>query len=278
VTAYSVEDRAGRLEFGTREGLMGIVSWEPCDREPDRQTTMLSFLRRNVLGKDQGRELPAGAMRTAAIGPFEMGWIGDGGPCQALAYSAGARKLVRWVFEPLASGGLDWRSRVAPVLQSFDFNEGDRVEFWLHGIHALLPREYLIEDIMALPANVMMAFESADTQRRATFRRWGLPDMLLAGGSLGAFHERILKTGGCAVQSVTACAVDGMEACLSVYDAPREHHMDRFMGRRWPDGRAVLWHDRDEQRLYAFEQVGPAKSTVLEFAETLPGHTLTVEA
>lgn len=274
VTAYSVEDRAGRLEFGTREGLMGIVSWEPCEREPDRATTMLAFLRNNVLGKESGNRLVADALRTAKLGAFELGWIEQEGPCQALAYAPERRKLIRWIFEPLAAKGRDWRPCAAPILESCDFNEGPAAEYQLHGIHALLPREYAIEDVVVSPANVMMSFESSASRRRATFRRWGLPEMLLGGGSLAAFHARILKTGGCAVQRSEPCRVDGMEGVRSVYDSPREHHMDRFMGRRWHNGAAVLWYDRAMLRLHAFEQIGPDASEPLDFAAVLPGRTL----
>lgn len=277
-TAYSVEDRAGRVEFGTRLGLMACVGWEPCAHEPDRHTTMVAFLRRNVLGEKAGRAFGSDALRTASVGAFLVGWAEEGGPCQALAFCAARKKLVRWIFEPSSRTDASWVASVRPILEAFDFNEGERAEYQLHGLHAVLPREFLIEDMVVLPANVMMSFENVVDKRRATFRRWGLPDVVLAGAGLDAFHASILRTGGCTVQEATACRVNGMEACRSLYEAPREHHMDRFMGRRWPRGEAVVWHDRVERRVYAFEQVGPAKSPALDFSTTLPGWVLDAKA
>ncbi len=274
VTAYSVEDRAGRLEFGTREGLMGVVSWEPCAREPEPRTTMLAFLQRHVAGAVGGELTTASTLQTAAVGPFLLGWVDDTLPCQALAYAPEAHKLIRWILEPGALRDGDWPRTVEPLLTSFDFNAEPLAEYCLHGIHARLPRDYKIEDMVILPANVMMAFESSAGKRRATFRRWGLPEMLLAGASLEAFHTRILKTHGITVQGAHPCRVNDMEACRLTIDAPREHHMDRFMGRRWPGGMALLWHDRAARRLHAFEQAGPERSEPLDFETTFPGLTL----
>ncbi len=274
VTAYSVEDRAGRLEFGTREGLMGVASWEPCLREPDRRTTMRSFLKRHVANAPAAGGDADSDLQTAVEGPFLVGWVDTSLPCQALAYAPAARKLIRWIFEPAVPRGGGWPEAVAPLLRSFDFNDGPLAEYGLHGIHVRLPRDYRVEDMVTLPANVMIAFESDLSRRRATFRRWGLPEMLLQGASLAAFHTRILKTHGVAVQDARRCRVNDMEACRLTIDAPREHHMDRFMGRRWPGGTAVLWHDRAAKRLNAFEQSGPRRSEPLPFDATFPGLTL----
>jgi len=277
VTAYSVEDRAGRLEFGTRAGLVALVSWETCERVPDRTTTMLTFLQNNVLGKERGNRLALEEFKTASIGRFEMGWLENGGPCQALAYAATARKLIRWVFEERSRGGRPWRTAVEPILESCDFNAERLAEYNLHGIHVHLPRSYAIEDIVTLPANVMMSFENGESKRRATFRRWGLPTMLLGEESLAAFHARILRTVGGEVKRSERCLVNGMEACRSFYSGPREHHMDRFMGRRWHNGVALIWHDRQSQRLHTFEQIGPDGSDELDPGATLPGFKLTLE-
>ncbi len=271
VTAYAVEDRAGRLEFGTRAGLMALVSWEPCEQVPDRTTTMKSFLQNNVLGKERDNRLALEALKTASVGRFEMGWLENGGPCQALAYAATPRKLIRWIFEERCRRSRGWRAEIEPILESCDFNEERLAEYNLHGIHAHLPRSYAIEDIVTLPANVMMAFENGENKRRTTFRRWGLPTMLLEDESLADFHSRILRTAGGEVKRSERCRVNDMEACRSFYSGPREHHMDRFMGRRWHNGVAVIWHDREARRLYTFEQIGPDTSAELDFTATLPG-------
>lgn len=324
VAAYSVEDRVGRLEFNDRGGLLATVSWEPCDREPDRESTMRIFLQNNVLGKDAERRVVPDDLETAVIGPFLLGWDRKGtGPCQALAWAVASPRppqrggslrgwsgagtapdstarqkdatasentdlarqratenekretttghLLRWIFEPrVRSGGLRWDAALAPILSTFDFNDGDWKEYRLHRLHCRLPADYEIEDVIVLPANVKFVFEHPTHHRRLTFRRWGMAEMILRGLSVGAFHAHILKTDGAAIRSQTPCDVYGMEGCLSEYDAPREHHADRFMARRWKNGRGYVWYDRDAMRLYAFEQIGPDKSPALDLHDVIP--------
>ena len=48
------------------------------------------------------------------------------------------------------------------------------------------------------------------------------------------------------------------------------HQMERYFGRGWTDGEAILWHDRDEARLHACEQIGPGRAPPLAFNEILP--------
>ncbi len=276
VTAYAIEDRVGRLEFNDRHGLLATIGWEPCDREPDREGTMRVFLQNNVLGKDAARRIEPDDLEVADIGPFRLGWDRKGtGPCQALAWHEGHRKLLRWTFEPcVRTGGLRWDAALRPILSTWGFNDGPETEYRLRGLHCRLPAGYELADVVVLPANVKFVFEHAEHHRRAIFRRWGMDTMILRGLPLGAFHAHILTTDGVSVLRQEPCTVSGMEACRTEFDAPREHHADRFMSRRWKGGEGVVWHDRAEMRLYAFEQVGPAKSPPLDFDATIPGREL----
>ena len=101
VSRYSVEDRDGRLEFANRRGLQALASWEPCEQEPDRPTTMATFLANNLVGRRaaRARGLRATDIRTAEAGPFVLGWLDDDLPVQALAYDRAEKRLIRWVFE-----------------------------------------------------------------------------------------------------------------------------------------------------------------------------------
>ena len=271
VTAYSVEDRAGRLEFSTRRGLQGVISWEPCSREPDCATTMETFLRNNILGRQLAKETGLGTnnLKTEKIGKFLLGWLDETLSCQALAYSVESKHLVRWVFEGHSSE-FEKRNTVKPILESFDFNDDESCEYCLHGIHCTLPRDYKIEDMAVLPANVMMAFESENSKRRATFRRWGMASMILGNADLADFYMRILQVNAIAVDSSETCMVSGCNGRVLKYNALREHHSDRFMRRRWHNGKAVIWHDTEANRIYAFEQVGPENSKELDFTSVIP--------
>ena len=271
VSAYSVEDRAGRIEFNTRRGLEGIVSWEPCKREPDRLTTMAVFLANNIIGKKNAKGLRATDISTEVAGEFLLGWLDDDKPCQAIAYNPASGHIVRWVFE----GRANERERtkiMRPILESFDFNaDPDACEYILHGIHCRLPWDYKIEDMAALPANAMMSFESEATKRKAIFRRWGLASMIRGEMGLLDFYKPILRSHSTYIDNAAPRRVNGHEALLATFNALREHHSDRFMRRRWHDGKALIWHDKNANRIYTFEQIGPEGTPELDIAKVLPG-------
>ena len=272
VSRYSVEDRDGRLEFANRDGLRATASWEPCEREPDRATTMATFLERNLLGRAAARErgLRRDDLRTEEIGPFLVGRLDDALPVQALAYDRAGERLVRWIFE----GAADVRGRreiVAPVLSSCDFNDDpDVCEYNLFGIHAVLPRDYRVEDMVVLPANVLVSFEQEKGRSRATFRRWGLAAFLRGEDSLLDFYARVVRTNRIEVLSSEPRTVGGHEGLLARFSAPREHHAERYFMRRWHNGLAYVWHDRAANRIHSFEQVGPDGYDRLP-PETVPG-------
>ena len=161
---------------------------------------------------------------------------------------------------------------VEPILRSCDFNDDPAVcEYRLFGIHAILPREYRIEDIATFPARTMMAFEGDKSKARITFRRWGLADLHLATQSLETFYRWAVRGNGIDWISSEPCMVSGWEGRRMRYSAPREHHSDRFMARRWKNGDAYVWHDRAANRVYSFEQMGPDGYPVLALPDCIPG-------
>jgi hypothetical protein len=267
VTAYSLEDRVGRLEFSTREGFQAVVSWEPCKREPDSRTMMIAFLQRNAPGAEQGTSATVRDLDTVHIGRFFVGYHSEDGPCQAMYYLKDAKKLIRWVFR---SSEKRLREKTcAPVLESFEPNGGAEREYAIFGLDFVLPEEFKLEDMNALPANVMMAFESG-SRARAIFRRWGMPEVVLGGKSLVGFYPAFLKVQGCVVNDSEETEVAGMKAAKVRYRERGQHHMDKFMGRYWDNGEALLWHNEGEKRLYAFEQISPRKAPLLVLEEVFP--------
>lgn len=265
VSRYSLEDRAGRLEFASRRGLEATVGWEPCAREPDRLTTMAAFVANNLVGRKEARRrgLRASDVRTRECGPYLIGWLDETLPVQALAWDRAGASLVSWVFE---GGGGEENLRAAErVLRSCGFNDDPGAEeYGLFGIDAFLPRDWKVEDMVALPANVMVSFEGETSRARATFRRWGLASFLLGGDGLLDFYRRVVATNRIEILSSEPCRVNGFEGYSARFAAPREHHGDRYMARRWKNGRALVWHDPEENRINAFEQIGPDSAPVLD--------------
>ncbi len=275
VPRYALADRVGRVEFNTRRGLEATVGWEPCSREPDSLTTMTTFLVNNILGKKNAPDLRSDDISTATVGEFLVGWLDESTPCQAMAFNPSTMHLIRWVFE----GHSSKKGReeiIRPILEAFDFNDDENAcEYNMHGIHCRLPWDYKIEDVVVLPANVLMNFESETTKRKVVFRRWGLADMVFRDNDLTEFYRPILMTNSIRVDGSTPCHVNGHNARRLIFNAPREHHKERFMSRRWHNGKALIWHDEPENRIYACEQIGPDGTPELDFMETLPGTTIT---
>lgn len=272
VTAYSVEDRIGRMDFGTREGLKATLSWEPCQREPDRLSTMKTFIKNNILRTKSNAGLDM--VHTEEVGAFIIGWMDDSRvPCQALAYDKKTQHLVMWVFEGERTQKYR-ENTIKGILNSFDFNDDDLCEYSLYGIHCLLPREYKIEDIVTMPANVMMLFENEKSMRRVVFRRWGMAKMLRGNNSLYDFYKPIARQLNMETELLGELKVNNMEAIRVRFSGLREHHGDRFMRRRWHNGDAIIWHNTEENRIYAFEQIGPEKSIPLQFSSVFKGLSL----
>ena len=266
---YAIEARAGRIEWVERRTACGVVSWEPCAREPDRRTTMLAYLRARVVAERRGRAWSETGFHTTDNKPFLVGWHDDLPHVQALAWMPESGHLLRWIFET-AHGPDAAKPWVRDVLTSFQPNDGPFRLYRLFGLHVRMPAAYEIERMAVFPANVMMAFEGPD-KRRVTCRRWGLPQHLLGEESLEAFYRRILAADGARVQTASAAHVDAHEACLLTYHQRPVHQMERYFGRGWTNGEALIWYDRTESRLYACEQIGPERSKALAFADILPG-------
>jgi hypothetical protein len=269
ITAYSVEDRTGRLEFSTHKGFQALVGWQSCDTAPSVETMMLSFLRGSALNPNRKEQLSVTDLKTRTVGRFLTGHVGEGFPLQAICYLEKPKKLLHWVFD-------SYDQQIAedmwfPILQSFEPNDGDVVQYAIFGLNFGLPGEYALEDMTVLPANVMIAFESAKTKARATFRRWGMPEVVLQGRTLEEFYPWFLRAQGSIAVNVEKSAITGMEAIKASYEHKGEHQMDKFMGRPWKSGEAWLWHDKVEMRIYSFEQIAPPRMPLLRFHEVFPG-------
>lgn len=265
-SAYAVETRVGRIEFSNRSGYQALVSWEPCSRKPDLRVAMVSFLRKKMPHHQADDLRTVEDISTLQEGDFVLGWHGDM-PAQAVGYVPEDKVLLRWIFEDGSEGAVNNRWR--KIAASFQSNCGATRRYALFGLRFSLPGEFALEDMNCLPANVMMAFESK-TKLRVTFRRWGLTEIVLQGRSLADFYAYFLQHEGCREMKIRETRVNGCRAVEAGYCQRGQHKMDRFMGKWWSDGRAVLWHDEHEGRVYSFEQIGPRKAPRLNFADVFP--------
>lgn len=266
ITAYSVEDRAGRLELSSRRGFEAQLSWAPCRRQPDPRTTMATFLRRNVKHAPEVKNLRGDALRTQHAGPFLLG-RGPAGPAQAIAWLPDSQRLLSWVFRQ--SGDEELHTHILPVLESFQPNHGPVRRYAVFGLDFCLPAEFEIEDMVTLPANVMLAYE---TKRRGRIicRRWGMPDVVLNGRAMREFYAGFLAAQGCDATRPQNTRLFNCPAVTSTYSRRGEYRMDRLMGKPWTGGLAWLWLHEQQQRLYSLEQIGPPGFHPLEPGTVFP--------
>ena len=215
---------------------------------------MVSFLHDYVNRSPQSAPSSIRDLKTREAGGFLLGWRGGGLPCQALRHLPDRKILLRWIFEDGSEEAV--RRRYVPILESFRPNRGRWQEYALFGLDIRLPADYDLEEMNTLPANVRLLFES-DKRARATFRRWGMPEIVLGGSSMEDFYPYFLQHQGCRAVQVCADRVAGMNAVRGTYTQRPQHRMERLMGRSWTGGKCLLWFDEREQRLYSIEQIGP---------------------
>jgi len=222
---------------------------------------------RGVAGQTSLPPRSAAELATVDSGHFLLGWAAADLPAQGLAYLPEEKILLRWVFPHAEPTFL---AEVAePICRSFRGNAGPWREFAIFGLALRLPAAFALEDMNALPANLMMAFENR-RQGRVVCRRWGLPEVVLRGLPLAEFYCNFLRHQGCHDLQAVAATVGGHAAVRTSFSQRGQYQMDRFMGRLWRQGQAVLWFDSREKRLYACEQIGPNAVVPLEFADIFP--------
>ncbi|MBR1837422.1 MAG: hypothetical protein IJ783_09065, partial [Kiritimatiellae bacterium] len=218
-------------------------------------------------------------VRTREVGPWLVGDVPAARgeiPVQALAWDRAGATLLRWIFERGCP-----ESEIGAVLSSCDFNSapGSR-EYALFGIRAVLPDDFEAEEVVAFPAAPKMVFESGADRSRVVLRRWGMAGMRFDGrtpdpAAVAAFWARETareKTEPASVEPV-ALLHEG-RACTGAkisFSAPREHHGDRFMARRWHGGAALVWHDPALNRIMSFEQIGPRGRAEIPARAAIPG-------
>lgn len=266
VTAYSAASSQGRLEFASREGLQGQVSWEPCRGAPDIEATMVAFLHRNAPGADAAQAIGRQHLHVGRAGRFVTGRCRDDLPFQAMCHLPEQERLLRWVFPQAGTERV--HAVCEPVLRSFEPNGGPEREYALFGLRFRLPAEFSVADMTILPANVMIACESP-AGVRVTFRRWGLPEVVLGTRGLPDFYVWLLDAMGARVTDIRGAKILGHDGAQAVFDQRGDHQVDRFLGRGRRGGEARIWFNREEQRIYAFEQIGPRGAARLDFERTL---------
>ncbi|MCL1856907.1 MAG: hypothetical protein FWF84_04605, partial [Kiritimatiellaeota bacterium] len=141
---------------------------------------------------------------------------------------------------------------------------GAETEYVIFGIEARLPRAFVPQGSEVCPANVAVTWGNPETQHRITIQRWGLPSWVLGGQSLEAFWRGTIVGNSVSVHEADALTLAGHPAFHGTFTVPAEKKKWGHPPRPELYGRAELWHDRGEQRLYAVTQIAPEGVSFLD--------------
>lgn len=270
VTAFTNNAREGKLDFHTREGYQGQVSWRYCKQTPAELRIMTEVYRSEQKKRYPDTFDPHAQinLRHERIGAYTVAWCDDGEVCQASTWIADKNIQIQWLFPSFSKEKLkqEWTT----IFESFQRNDGDILKWEMFGLQVSLPSDFILEEFLCYPANVTMHF--VNSKRFGIYvRRWGLPEVLLNEESLECFYGTLIHTSGCRLIKTEPEAVYGYQGVHGWFEKRGNIGLDKLSGRWWP-GEGLLWMDPQEKRMYAFEQVGPKKHKRLEMNDVLKKH------
>ncbi|MBT3294054.1 MAG: hypothetical protein HN919_18100 [Verrucomicrobia bacterium] len=263
---YSTAAPTGRFEFVDRNGDLGRLSWEHSKRTPDEERILTEYHRRYLQQHDQDKASGFSGIKTRRVGQFRVGYRHAGEPCQALLHLPECRKSLLWVFPTYTE---EQMNRVwAPILESFKPNSAAMRDWAAFGIACALPAGFEVEKAICRPADVWLEFQHTN-MHRVDIHRWGLPRELLRDRDMETFMRKVTTNQEGRILTAEKGEFRGMESVELTTEIRGTKGMDRLFSAYWR-GVGRIWHNTDEQRLYACMQAGPRKVTLLKDEELLP--------
>ena len=265
VTGFSTTPDKGRFQFYTRHGFEGELSWRTTKAVPDQERIMTEVMRRHL--EEQGETVGTPEMDFRRIGEFTLGTHRSDTPALASRFIESSRLLLEWVF-PLAKPELS-RSVHTPLLESLTHPDSDPRLWSLFGTSVLLPANFAPEDIQPYPGNVAITYKTPK-RHFFTVRRWAMPDELLGPQDLSSFGRVLMAKLLCKVVSAEPTTFQGHEAARIEYKQKGKVGFETIVGQWWP-GEAIIFRNREEQRLVCIQQAGPKRLQRLDLEEVWRG-------
>jgi hypothetical protein len=264
-THYGIDEGEGRLDFCNREWHQARFSWKKGKeyRKPDLDRTLAEFHKRYLLENHKEEVATFSGMSTRQIGSFLFAYDKPERPCQAACYIEESKTVMFWTFPSFSEELL--RNTFTPILESCLPNDAESRVWSAFGMSFVLGKDFDLEDASILPADASLMFEHSNRQQM-TLHRWGLPSELLRGQDLKIFYYRILGGLKNKVMTMEDSIYKGMPSVEVTLTRAGTHAMDKLYGGEW-SGSGRIWHNVEEQRLYAYEQAGPKKVPPLKEAE-----------
>ncbi len=270
VVGYSTNPRNGQMEFHTRHGFMGLLTWTTFRTRPDMRRVSRDLYMEVLASEKRKMGQPCAAVAQAdpacdqAAG-FYLLHSGEQAPCMAVTFIDEPRILLTWIFPRF---DLDAAERYwLPLLESFQENVGAIREWAIFGLRLRVPAEFMLADISPEPGRTHITLENPE-HLHVTMRRWAMPEYLLAGSDLSSFYCRVLRSLGADVVETRNRDYNGFSAVRVDFKRRGEYAMEKLSGRWWT-GQGIIWHDLREKRLYSFEQVGRKSVKRLEMSRVV---------
>lgn len=260
VTAYHTRPEKGRLLLETRAGPQAEVAWEisPDGKEPDLVQTLEAGTPDNM---DKPNSSGWGCCDRVGVFLFPRP-AADQLMRSAIGYLAHATGTLRWTFLDAATSA----EVIRGILCSCAENTGTTRRWVAWGLDCQIPEHYSLKRALVQPANVSLEF--ADPQhQQLTVSRFGLPDLLLGGGSLSNFHRRWLAQMKQLAESMepgTLAPTD--QDSVATFRAPAPSGIRSLVGRSWT-GHSRIRRSASEPRLHGLTQLVSPKNQLLNWED-----------
>lgn len=264
-TNYNMDPKKGRIQFSSRNGIEATFHWQ-ITKHPIDELRMVTEVHRRHLEREDAKRAPSfNELQQRNRGGFIFAYDIPGQICHATYFIKEHKIHFHWIFPDYSEKKA--RNVLDPILDTFAANIDDIREWGLFNIYGHLPRDYKPVEIEAVPANVSLIFEGPK-HHHIYLRRFGLPDLLLGGGTLFSFYGNYQKKLRRRVTSKRDIMVHGMSGLELEIEQRGEYAMEKLAGRWWR-GTASIWLNTEEQRMYCFEQIGPKSAKPLEITDVI---------
>ena len=255
VVRYSTNPKQGSFSFATRNGWEANWSWRQCDREPDLERTLFETQKRSIEITDKLLAKSLTRVKTQRAGIATFAYHNSNFPAQAAFWIESKKKLHHITFPNYDPVKLDqiWR----PFLKTISPNIGERRLWALFGTAITLPESFVPSEVSPLPAAVSIRYETPK-HHQITVYRWGLPKWRLAAMNESEFLRLVLLKTNAKVDDIVPERMNGHKGAFATFTRRGQYGFERMVGRWW-NGQAWLWHNADEQRIYAVEETGPKR-------------------
>jgi len=265
VTRYDLSNQRGKLNFSTRHGHAGSISWEKTSAEYKPESMMNDFMAKHLLAVKEAEKIEEAKLQLETFEGWLLGSWQEGYPLQASRYLENEGVTLKWTF--LHCTNTELENLYKPVIKSFSENNGDRKKWCLWNFGLSLPAGFKPKEVNAIPASHSMKFTGPENAQ-AAINRWGLTSEILKHQTLEDFSIKQYNKMQIHISEIERTTFNGHEAVKLKIKKRGEKGFDKLIGRYW-DGDAILWHNKELKRIYSLRQIKPEKTQPLDLEDLI---------